>query len=474
MGDGAPRDAPGANAGEDADPGREGGRGAADSGDSSATDAAVAEGVAALQELLGEELTAQRAASLFRRANGDISVAVAMHFDDGAADEPAGAANPSAVPVAYAESAHEDDVLEEQMAAFSVQEGTGGPRTPRETSAAQAPTPGGSADRGPTSQVGSAPHNEPRDAHEAGNGVNGNGVERARRRRPGTAPVSRQAAELDAEFEMKAEAMRGVLGADVSDEMLRQLLRATGGDVQLAIEAFFEHDAEGGNGFVFVGAGDAGVHERPPAPEPARRGARRRQRQQDETPGPRKPFEDLAFMLGSDVKANILGPIMVETQGDVPKALEVYVQRSADPQFREEAAQRDPNSYTAEEYYLRPEKPVTVTCNVYDLAWGAEDKEGKKKKVNSGLPGMGFGIYHSGIEVYGREISFGFSDDGLLSLAAKNNAITRARAHAHAHAHAHTHTYAHAHTRTHTCWHGAESWCRRRRHAARASWFACV
>jgi hypothetical protein len=37
MGDGAPRDAPGANAGEDADPGREGGRGAADSGDSSAT-----------------------------------------------------------------------------------------------------------------------------------------------------------------------------------------------------------------------------------------------------------------------------------------------------------------------------------------------------------------------------------------------------------------------------------------------------
>ena len=29
-------------------------------------DAAVAEGVAALQELLGEELTAQRAASLFR------------------------------------------------------------------------------------------------------------------------------------------------------------------------------------------------------------------------------------------------------------------------------------------------------------------------------------------------------------------------------------------------------------------------
>ncbi len=112
-----------------------------------------------------------------RRANGDISVAVAMHFDDAADDEPAGAANPSAVPVADAGSAHEDDVLEEQMAAFSVQEGTaGGPRTPREACAAQAPTPGGPADRGPTSLVGGAPHSEPRDAHEVGNGINGNGL----------------------------------------------------------------------------------------------------------------------------------------------------------------------------------------------------------------------------------------------------------------------------------------------------------
>ena len=81
---------------------------------------------------------------------------------------------------------------------------------------------------------------------------------------------------------------------------------------------------------------------------------------------------------------------------------------------------------TAEQYYLRPEEAVPVYCNVYDLAWGQvisslgcsclkrlqDDKDGKKKKVNSGLPGMGFGIYHSGIEVYGREISFGYSDDG--------------------------------------------------------------
>ena len=55
-----------------------------------------------------------------RRANGDINVAVALYFDVGGdADEPA--ASPSAVPPADAASAHEDNVLEEQMAAFSMQ-----------------------------------------------------------------------------------------------------------------------------------------------------------------------------------------------------------------------------------------------------------------------------------------------------------------------------------------------------------------
>ena len=46
---------------------------------------------------------------------------------------------------------------------------------------------------------------------------------------------------------------------------------------------------------------------------------------------------------------------------------------------------------------------MPVFCNVYDLCWSSDDKdkEGKekKKKVNSGMPGLGFGIYHSGIEV---------------------------------------------------------------------------
>jgi hypothetical protein len=55
-----------------------------------------------------------------RRANGDINVAVALYFDGGGdADEPA--ASPRAVHPADAASAHEDDVLEEQMVAFSMQ-----------------------------------------------------------------------------------------------------------------------------------------------------------------------------------------------------------------------------------------------------------------------------------------------------------------------------------------------------------------
>jgi hypothetical protein len=82
-------------------------------------------------------------------------------------------------------------------------------------------------------------------------------------------------------------------------------------------------------------------------------------------------------------------------------------------------------SPTSEHYYLRPEEGVPVVCNVYDLSWGAEEKEGgKKKKVNSGLPGMGFGIYHSGIEVYGREISFGYSDDGSTGVTGRGTKWT--------------------------------------------------
>jgi len=99
----------------------------------------------------------------------------------------------------------------------------------------------------------------------------------------------------------------------------------------------------------------------------------------------------------------------VEAKGEVSRAVELYCERvSTGP-----GAQPRPKAHEkGEDYYRRPAAGVPVMCNVYDLCWSQEDKEGKKKKVNSGLPGVGLGIYHSGIEIFGREISFGFSDDG--------------------------------------------------------------
>jgi hypothetical protein len=40
----------------------------------------------------------------------------------------------------------------------------------------------------------------------------------------------------------------------------------------------------------------------------------------------------------------------------------------------------------------------------------------KKERRNSGMPRVGLGIYHSGIEVFGREISFGYADSGMTGV----------------------------------------------------------
>ena len=296
-------------------------------------EATTTESLNQIKSILGE-LTDVQANNLLRLASGDINLAVAMYFDNnGAADDPTNSAGPAP----HAGGSDADDVFA-HLAVLREKE-RAGPQTPRGTS--PSPSNSASADRGPSLAVA----DEPRDDSE--HGLAGNGVDRPRRRRPGTAPPSRQRTrENDAEFQVKAEAMRSVLGADVSDEVLRHLLHNTGGDVQLALESFFDHDVS--DSFVFVGAdsvagvADDSITQPPPEPALVPSGARRRQQRQHDQAGPRKPFEDLAGMLGGGVKAHMLGPIMVEVQGDVSKALELYCDRHADPKFRQGALQNDP------------------------------------------------------------------------------------------------------------------------------------
>ena len=305
-------------------------------------DGELGEGVASLKAILGDELPDHHAAHLLNLADMDISLAVAMFFDGNDGRAPAAVSAHTGVD----ENA---DVLADLYSEMHVQGGVTGPRTPRNRGGPQSPTVTPmSADVGP-GVVASTPSSlprEPGDAPANGHSVDtGSGMERARQRRAGAAPAGGRGAMLELEeFDVKAEAMRSVLGADVGDETLHQLLRATGGDVQLALDAFFDNDG----GFVFVGSGlpetPNGIE--PPMPVAEARGRRRRQQQQrggggmgsDEAPGPRKPFEDLALMLGSGVKAHALGPIMVEAEGDVHKAWEIYCQRASEPAWREQVS----------------------------------------------------------------------------------------------------------------------------------------
>ena len=50
-----------------------------------------------------------------------------------------------------------------------------------------------------------------------------------------------------------------------------------------------------------------------------------------------------------------------------------------------------------------PEK-LTICLNIYDLVW---DKN--KTKSNAGLADLGLGFYHTGLELWGKELSFGHS-----------------------------------------------------------------
>lgn len=199
--------------------------------------------------------------------------------------------------------------------------------------------------------------------------------------------VSHEAGSEASEESWKLAELRGVIGMGVDEQALTELLAAAGGDVQVALECFFEE-------------------------EKCTNSLARNKSSRRAATGLRRPFEDMAALLGNGVEADLLAPILVQTNGDIEAAVEKYFERKEE--FFAQKDQRDAaRRARMDQYYRRPEGTgEPVFCNIYDLNFSGKDGK-KKKNPNSGLPGVGFGIYHSGIEVYGKEIAFGYAPGGV-------------------------------------------------------------
>lgn len=91
--------------------------------------------------------------------------------------------------------------------------------------------------------------------------------------------------------------------------------------------------------------------------------------------GPRRPYEDLALLLGNGVDAELLAPIAAEFSGDLPKAVEAYFERTVE-HASTAAARARKAAEAAENYYTRPEGlGEAVYCNVYHLHWKESEKD---------------------------------------------------------------------------------------------------
>jgi hypothetical protein len=77
------------------------------------------------------------------------------------------------------------------------------------------------------------------------------------------------------------------------------------------------------------------------------------------------------------------------------------------PQKQVVATPRSARQGSAKNY--KEEEHLTVRINVYDLVWNRNDNGEAVKNAASGFENLGFGLYHSALEIWGKEISFGHS-----------------------------------------------------------------
>jgi hypothetical protein len=118
------------------------------------------------------------------------------------------------------------------------------------------------------------------------------------------------------------EAMRCAIGVNLDDEILGPLLDAAGGNEEVALQVFFAESRRATDS-VRRGRGKAETREGELAA-----GWNMHSEEKNVFSGPRKPFDDLAFLLGNGLDPVLLAPIAVEFEGDIPKAVEAYFERA--------------------------------------------------------------------------------------------------------------------------------------------------